>query len=70
MGHHQLCLVGRHWSRGHLDFRGVVAVPSTLANGHQPFSRGYDYFLSDSGGSLPTYSYGTNLEWLLGLPFP
>ena len=34
LGHYQLCLVGRYWSRGNLDFSGSFAFQTKMENGN------------------------------------
>ena len=70
LGHHQLRVVGRHRPRRHADFRRVVAVPSEVADGHQPLCGGDDHFRGHHGGSLPRHPHGPHLGELLGASAP
>ena len=67
LGYYQLCLVGRYWSRGNPDFSSIVAVPSKMENGHQPFSGGNDNIFGNSGRFVPHYTHGSSLVGVLGI---
>src|SRR5690554_5477311 len=66
MGHHQLCMVGRYWSRRHPYLRSIVALSPEVENGHQQVSRGNDDFCRYDGRRISRYPHGAYLACILG----
>ena len=67
LGHHQLRLVGRYWSRRNVNFCGIAVVPPEMANGDQPFGRGDDHICGHHGSDFPGHPHGSDLGELLGV---
>src|SRR5690606_1850142 len=68
LGHYQLCLVGRYWSRRYTNFSRMVAFPSKVENGSKPFCRGDDNFCRGAGRVVSYYPHGPSMAGLLGAP--
>ncbi len=63
--HHELCLLGRHRSRGHADFRRAVSVPSEVADGRQSIGGSDDVVRRDVCRHLSADSHGATVAGVL-----
>ena len=63
--HHQLCLVDRHWPRGHADFGNPVAAQAAVAQFDQPVCRSDDTFCRGLRRIVSGISYGPTVVGIL-----
>src|SRR6187402_807248 len=65
LGHHQLRLVDRYWSRRNIDLSDLIIIPSGLENWCEPCSRSDDNFCGNVCGSISNLAYGSCVGCLL-----
>src|SRR5690606_26164448 len=70
MGHYQLRVVGRYWSRRYPDFGHPIAFPPRLAYRCKPCRRSDDHLCGNVCGTVSYMAHGSCVERVLRITLP